>query len=386
MQIEGALLIMKKKYLFISNIASPYQVKFCYALQEYFDAEFWFYDYIDETRPEWWKIPLGEKCKIMRCSGRFPKIGYYSLGLFASLIRFKPDIVILGGFMKWHILAGWLAKVLGAKVAVMSEPLRYVKNDDDKSNELMNRNNSMNKIIIIKRMFGFVDLYIGMGETAENQFLKEFMFPKEKVCSLRYPQDIADYYNHPLRSKERGDSFIILFANRLVARYQPIFVLEVFRQLLKKHHNVNLMMNSEGPLKQECLDYIGKNNLTNVKFLDTIDSWNNMHLVYKDSDILILPATYSNGNGTIIEARASGMGVVISNKINHIEQHSFNNKNCFICELKVEEFVDAISHYIEDPQLLINHGLLSRETVEFRKNTHIAKLYFETFKKYRFID
>ena len=145
-------------------------------------------------------------------------------------------------------------------------------------------------------------------------------------------------------------------------------------------------MNSEGPLKQECLDYIGKNNLTNVKFLDTIDSWNNMHLVYKDSDILILPATYSNGNGTIIEARASGMGVVISNKINHIEQHSFNNKNCFICELKVEEFVDAISHYIEDPQLLINHGLLSRETVEFRKNTHTAKLYFETLKEYKIID
>ena len=84
---------MKKKYLFISNMASPYQVKFCYSLQEYFDAEFWFYEHIDETRPDWWKIPLGDKCKIMKASGKFPntlRVGYYYM-LF--LVLFIPEII-----------------------------------------------------------------------------------------------------------------------------------------------------------------------------------------------------------------------------------------------------------------------------------------------------
>lgn len=86
----------KKKLAFISNIASPYQVKFCYALQQYFDAEFWFYEYVGSERPQWWKIPLGDKCKIMKLSGKFPKVGYYSFGVFIDLIRFNPDIILLG--------------------------------------------------------------------------------------------------------------------------------------------------------------------------------------------------------------------------------------------------------------------------------------------------
>jgi hypothetical protein len=81
---------VKEKYLFISNMASPYQVKFCYALEEYFETEFWFYVHIDETRPDWWKIPLGDKCKIMNYSGKIPFLGYFSIGLFIELIRSKP--------------------------------------------------------------------------------------------------------------------------------------------------------------------------------------------------------------------------------------------------------------------------------------------------------
>ena len=70
---------MKKKYVFISNIASPYQVKLCYSLQKYFNAEFWFYEYIDNTRPEWWKIPLGNKCKILKKISLFFKSNSFSL-------------------------------------------------------------------------------------------------------------------------------------------------------------------------------------------------------------------------------------------------------------------------------------------------------------------
>jgi len=92
----------KKKFAFISNMASPYQVKLCYSLQKYFDTEFWFYVRREANRPKWWEIPLGDKCKILKLSGLAPKIGYFSFGIFYDLLRFKPDIIWLGGFMKWH--------------------------------------------------------------------------------------------------------------------------------------------------------------------------------------------------------------------------------------------------------------------------------------------
>ncbi|SDO00722.1 Glycosyltransferase involved in cell wall bisynthesis [Psychrobacillus sp. OK028] len=374
--------MLKKKIVFISNLAAPYQVKFCYALQEYFDAEFWFYEHIGETRPTWWKIPLGDKCKIMKCSGRLPMIGYFSFGLFFDLIRFKPDVILLGGFMKWHYLIFKLAKLFNKKVVFLSEPLRYVKNDSDQSNDLRTKENSKKELTVLNRFFRGADLYLGMGQVAQKQFIEEIGFDKEKVNWTSYPQDLDEYYAHPLRVKNKSDVFRILFANRLIERYQPLFVIEVFEKIFEKYPNTELLMNSDGPLQLECAAYIEKKKIKNVKFLDKIDSWGNMHLVYKHSDILILPATYSNGNGTIYEARASGMGVVISNKINHIDYHSINNVNCFICELKLEDFVESIIKYIENPELFVSHGEISRKLVEKRKNENTAKQYYDLFQKY----
>lgn len=357
-------------------------MKFCYALQEYFDAEFWFYEYVDETRPDWWKIPLGDKCKIMKASGRLPKVGYFSFGLFFDLMRFNPDIILLGGFMKWHLLIFKLAKLFNKKVVFLSEPLRYVKSDRDQSNDLRTLKNSEKELNVLNKFFRGADLYLGMGQVAQKQFIEEIGFDIEKVNWTSYPQDLEEYYTHPLRVKNKSDVFRILFANRLIDRYQPLFVLKVFEEIVEKYPNTELLMNSDGPLHSECVAYINNKQIKNVKFLNQIDSWNNMHLIYKDSDILILPATYSNGNGTIYEARASGMGVVMSNQINHIEYHSKNNINCFICELKVEDFIKSIIKYIENPEILVSHGEISRKLVEERKNENTAKEYFELFQNY----
>lgn len=367
-------------------MAAPYQVKFCYALQEYFDAEFWFYEHIDETRPDWWKIPLGDKCKIMKISGKLPKIGCFSFGLFIDMLRFKPDILVLGGFMKWHVLVLYFAKLLGAKVVVMSEPLRYVTNDDQGSTELISKENSSRKINLIKKLFKGADLYIGMGDVAKKQFLEEFDFPGDKVSILPYPKDIDEYYNHALREKKIGDPITLLFANRLVERYKPLVALEVFRELSLKYNHVKMLMNAEGSQKNQCIEFIENNNLTNVEFLDKIDSWNNMHLIYRKSDILILPADYSNGNISITEARASGMGMVISNRINGIESHNLNTKNCYILNPEVKDFLNALCTYLENPELLKSHGALGRQLVEKSKNKYTAQIYFELLKQYGFLD
>ena len=370
---------MKKKYVFISNMASPYQVKFCYALQEYFEAQFWFYEYIDSTRPSWWMIPLGNKCKILKYSGKNRVLGYYSFSVFWELIKFKPDVVMLGGFTKWHVLVLWLAKLLGAKVAIMSEPLRYVKDDDIATTELMTKENSPNKVRKIKRYFSKADYFISMEKFAQKQFIEEFGLDEQKVFYLSYPQDIDAYFEHPLRRIQKGDNVKLLFANRLVDRYQPILALKVYKQL-KTKYNISLYMNSEGSQKEECERFIEENDLKDVVFLEKIESWDSMNLIYKNCDILFLPGLYSNGNGTFIEARASGMGVVISNQINNIARHSSNGINCFICKLDQEEFVQAISKYLENPELITEHGLKSRDAVTYLRNQEMAKTYFSELK------
>ncbi|MFK3988115.1 glycosyltransferase family 4 protein [Exiguobacterium mexicanum] len=370
---------MKQKLVFIGNIASPYQVKLCYALEEYFDAEFWFYEHLDQNRPDWWKIPLGEKCQILKHTKWFPKLGYLSLGLIPELIRFKPDVILLGGFMAGHAGIVRVAKLFGIKTVVMSEPIRPLQNDDDPSDRLTNPQDNPHKTKLLHWMFKDADLYFGMGTVAVEQFKDHLGFDPEKVVHATYAQDIDAYFDHGLRRKQPGDTFKLLFANRLVERYQPLLVLEAYRNLSKRY-SLELYLNNSGQQLEACKAYIAEHDLKNVHFLDEIRAWDEMPKVYEQADILVLPATYSNGNGTIIEARASGMGVVISDQINNVSHHSVDGKNCYMCDITVESIERGIEQYLEHPERLIEHGMLSRELVKFHRNDVTAKGYYDTLR------
>ncbi len=103
-------------------------VKFCYVLQAYFDAEFWFHVHLEPNRPDWWRIELGSKCKILS-RVVFKKLGkYVSLGILRELGRCNPDIVVLGGFgHPSNIIAYYWARLKDKKVVVFTEIARNKK-------------------------------------------------------------------------------------------------------------------------------------------------------------------------------------------------------------------------------------------------------------------
>ena len=80
------------------------------------------------------------------------------------------------------------------------------------------------------------------------------------------------------------------------------------------------------------------------------------------------------------------MGLVLSNRINDVEKDEIKDKNCFICDLEVDNFVESIERYILNPDLLISHGNLSRKLVEDQKNTFTAKYYYDQFQKHCIVD
>ncbi|TCI57410.1 glycosyltransferase [Exiguobacterium sp. SH1S21] len=366
---------MKQRLVFITNIAAPYQVKFCYALQDHFDTEFWFYDQLTARRPDWWKVPLGDRCRVLSGSRFIGPLNYVSFDVFKQLNRFEPDIILLGGFTPLHSLILKIAKRKGSKVVVLSEPIRDVSNEDNASDKLLERVNAKWKTRILHHMFAGADLIFGMGQVARDQFVREFGFTDKQVVNAPYPIDIEAYFDHPLRVKRRGDPIRILFANRLIDRYQPLIALEAYRALKRDYPNLSLALNRDGHLYEACRDYIKEHDLEGVTFLDDIDAWDNMHLVYRESDILVLPATYSNGNITIIEACASGMGTIVSRHVDNVSRHLKEGENCFKCEPTAESLEASLRNYLEVPELLEIHGALSKQNVEHRRNSSTALTY-----------
>lgn len=335
----------KKRLVFISNMAAPYQVKFCYELQKLFVAEFWFHVYIEPNRPRWWMIDLGDKCKILR-HVLFKKHGrYLSFEIFSELKRFDPDIILLGGFgMLTNILAYWWGKAHGRKVLLLAET--YRGSVDSPANATLRRKGF--HTAFLHALYRKVDGVLATNAAAEKQMRDQFQF--KKVTTVNYPADIDRYFEHPSRYGRLN--FALLFGNRLVENYDPMTAIRVFAKINKMYPLTTLRMNSSGPLYGRCKDLIRDLGLEGrVDFLDQISSWDAMGKIYCDSDILVLPAKFSNGNFTVVEAMASGMGIVVSDQILELPNGFTNEQNGFICPPTVDSFVTAVSKYLSNPKL-----------------------------------
>ncbi len=358
---------MKKKLVFISNMAAPYQVKFCYALQKYFDAEFWFHVYLEPHRPGWWEIELGEKCRILNRVVFRRSRRYLSLDIIKELNRFDPGLVVLGGFaLPSVIVAYYWAKLFNKKVVMFTEISRNRRG-------IVRKKGFFTKFV--KFLYKDIDAILTSAVEGTEQFRDVFGFG-DRVFTAQYPSDIDEQLKHPLRAKT--GPYVYLYANRLTAIYNPILAIEIFDVVRKEYPGSKLLMNASGELLDQCQSRIRELGLfTEIEFLDQIESWNDLHKVYRRSDILVLPAVFSAGNLTIIESMASGMGIVVSNKvlgpgIDYIE----NGKNGFICDPNVDDFVKAIDTYNKNPILLKTHAKINKEIVKKYSIAQTAVLWY----------
>lgn len=359
------------KLLFISSIATPQQVKFCNALQDYFDTKFWFYEHPDRTRGAWWRVDLGAHCEVLEHVW-FPKSGplaecYWSPGLTTKLNQLNPDIVMLGGF---SILGNWWAyrwaRRHAKRTAVFTERSRDVHGE-------------LRKLSIIWRLLRFLyrdlDLVIVTADDAMAQFRDEFGFG-DKVVAGRYASDLDDYLVHPLRQAK--PAYTYLFANRLTEIYNPIGAIEIFAKVVSAHPGSRLLMNAAGELGAKCRSRIAELAIdSSVEFLIELKSWSDLNQVYARSDILLLPAHFSNGNFTILEAMASGMGIVVSDQVLGIGKMVQNDINGFNVEPNVDAFVACIDQYISRPDLFSVHAAANRPLVAKLGPAGTAQLFHE---------
>jgi glycosyltransferase involved in cell wall biosynthesis len=361
-----------KKLVFISSIATPAQVKLCAALQTYFDAEFWFYEQPDRTRGAWWRVQLGNKCKILSdtvcfCNGR-----YLSFELLRLLSLFEPHYVILGGLtIPGNFLAYLWALSRGSKIILLTERSR------DSKGKLRSFGFAWRFLRCIYRR---IDLVMVTSEDIVPQFRDTFRFGSRVVVS-RYAADLDSYFSHPPRTAKLGYTY--LFANRLVDIYNPLAALAIFSEIHQRYPESRLLMNAFGDLRDDCNSLVNELGLaTSVVFLDNISSWDQLHKIYQRSDILLLPARFSNGNFTILEAMASGMGLVISDQVLGVGMLIEDGINGFRCDPSCETFLGRIQQYISNPNLFSVHAHLNRPLVQPLSIDGTASFFAQTINSF----
>lgn len=353
-------------------MAAPYQVKFCYELQTYFEAEFWFYVHLEKNRPKFWEIPLGDKCKILENSKYIKFLGYQNKHLLTKIKAFQPQVIVLGGFfIPSHLNVLRWAQKNHIKVIIYSELLGNLTSLHTFKQKF---EYGMRKLLLYP--FKKTDLFFAMGENVVNQFTQLWNFPKEKVKLMQYPQDIANHLQIPLRQIKPKENIRILIAGKLERLYNPIFAIEVANELLKKYSNIQFTINGSGSLRIDVEQKIKSFQIEKYfTYTDSVNSWNDLPKIYTQSDIVFIPANTSNGPNTLIEGMAAGCGIVISDKILNTQAYFIDNKNGFIAQLTLSDCVDKLSKYIDDPIQLFEHGKLGREMVKNRSAEYTAKIY-----------
>jgi len=357
---------LKKKLAYISNIPAPYTVRLVTALREFFDARAFFYEKASGQRAAFWDMDLPHYCHI---AGPllWKKNGRFLTGQHLKWLQiFNPDVVVMSGFsIPANYLAYRWAKARGKKVIVLTEFSRTA------AGEMRGKTWEWQ---LLTRLYKHVDAVFAVTPEAVMQFRDVFGFG-EKVKAARYATDLDDYLPHPLR--QTGPDLTFLFANRLTDSYNPLLALKAFYQVQQEFPQAKLLLNGEGPLRAACQEFISQFQLKQVRFLDHLQHWNDLNIVYSQSDVLLLPAVFSAGNFTIYEAMASGMGLVISEQVRGNGEVIVNNENGFRLPVEEHEMARAMKRYLTDPGLLSAHGEKNKKLVAHLGPKGTAQLYYQ---------
>ena len=143
---------------------------------------------------------------------------------------------------------------------------------------------------------------------------------------------------------------ILLYVGSIEQRRNPIFLIDVFSQV-KSQENVGLIIVGEGPLNNELLQHISKKQLNDhVLIVKSIPN-NEIHYLYKNSDVLLLPTNNEIYGMVIMEALFNGIPVVST----HEAGPSFILKDIKLgkcLDLSHEKWSEIIRYYLSNENSL----------------------------------
>ena len=203
----------------------------------------------------------------------------------------------------------------------------------------------------------------------------KYLYGKKDFIILNNALDLSKYkYNEKNKiriKKEYGlnnENIIIGNIGRFTIQKNQKFLLEVFSELVKKNKNYILFIIGDGELKEELSQYAKELNIDdNVIFTGIVNNTNEYYSVF---DLFVLPSLWEGLPVVGVEAQASGVKCLFSNKIdikaNIIKENIKNiplELKCWVNEILS---IDRVYDRCIDDSLFANLG--------FDINSEVKKL------------
>jgi glycosyltransferase involved in cell wall biosynthesis len=179
-------------------------------------------------------------------------------------------------------------------------------------------------------------------------------------------------YNIPTNSKK------LIYAGRISKEKNLEDLILVFKKLCGKRTGIHLVIAGDGPYMETMKKGLSGCPVTFTGFLDTSE----LASLYASSDIFVFPSTTDTFGNVVMEAQASGIPVIVTDK-GGPKENIIEGKTGFIVKAgDINGFVSSVLNLLDNEELLKKMKINARKYMESRsfENSHMEL--FELYKKF----
>lgn len=282
--------------------------------------------------------------------------------VFYRLVRYSPEILILGGYQHPSSLLTLIyAKLFNRNIIIWCESNEY----DQRSYLLLKE--------AYKRWFvRNCGAYIAPGKASVEYLILLGARPEKVRIAVNavdndYFRQASDKYRDVKEGLKKSKGYpgkLILYVGRLSDQKGVFDLLEAFRIILAKNPDSGLLLVGSGEKERQYKDFCLINNLRNVFFEGFIHQ-EELPFYYAIADVFILP-THSDPWGLVLnEAMACGLAVISSDAAGAAHDLIVNGENGYVFKNgDIRQIVFYLEDILGDEQKRIRMGKMSSEIIK----------------------
>jgi len=232
------------------------------------------------------------------------------------------------------------------------------------------------KYALLRRLFSpMIDGYIVLSHDLQQYLLEKAHVPPRKITTITNGVDINKF--SPAHSLERlalpdqfagKDAIIIGSVGRMELVKDQLNLVRAFIQLAGLYSDgvvkPRLVMIGDGALREPARQLLRQAGLDNIAWLP--GTRDNIPELMQNMDIFVLPSLAEGISNTILEAMASSLPIVATDVGGNGELVEQGRTGFLVPQGDPAALAAAISRYIDDPAMRVEHGAAARVRCETR--------------------
>jgi glycosyltransferase involved in cell wall biosynthesis len=172
------------------------------------------------------------------------------------------------------------------------------------------------------------------------------------------------------------DKLKFLYAGRISKEKNLDILAEAFIKLCKERDNIVLVMAGDGPYREELEKHLADYPALFLGYLTHQDLAN----YYASSDVFVFPSTTDTFGNVIIEALASGLPVIVSDKGGPKENMVHGETGLITRSLDVDDLFGAMKRMVGDKEMRVKMAAAARPAVLDKSREESFRKYWENHK------